>query len=304
MAIQVRRRFGRRHFLKSTAGLLALPRGFAAAGFRFAHTKGEKVTVLYRERPVLEVRYDPTRPKVYVHPLYFPDGAPATLDSPPDHIHHRGVFLGWNNINGFDFWGENTPLPHGRVVHERFLQLRETTPATLASLNEWVGEGSLLAIEQRTLRVPPPIANVVRLDWESKLTAKAPLTLDASGHPYDGLGVRFPRSMDGGRCLNSQGTTEIGKASGQPAAWCAYSIERTGGGRGVAIFDHPNNPRHPTPFFVMNQPFGFLSAALTFRDPLRLGAGESLRLRYAVAAFLGKADGHNLDRLYTNWSGK
>jgi hypothetical protein len=75
-----------------------------------------------------------------------------------------------------------------------------------------------------------------------------------------------------------------------------------GGTAGIAIFDHPSNPRHPSPFFVMNTPFGYMSAAPTFRDPFSLRPGEVLRLRYAVVSYLGGANRTAIEPLFERWS--
>lgn len=71
---------------------------------------------------------------------------------------------------------------------------------------------------------------------------------------------------------------------------------------GAGIFDHPKKPRHPTPFFVMNQPFGYLSAAPTFPEPFRLAPGQSLRLRYAVIVFTGAPGREQFNRLSPQWA--
>lgn len=149
------------------------------------------------------------------------------------------------------------------------------------------------------MRALPLVSDCVALEWDSELTAREQaVTLSAAKHPYDGLGIRFVPGMDKGNVLNAKGTAEIERANGEEAIWCAYY----GGSYGSAIFDHPSNPRRPTPFFVMNQPFGDLSAAPTFREPFRLNSGESLRLRYAVISYLGAPERDRLDRLYKKWT--
>ena len=299
-------RFTRRAFFRAGAGLAAMTgsRAGAAPRFRLLDTRGVKVAVFHGEQPILEYRYDKRRPKTYVHPLFAPNGVPITLDSPEDHVHHRGIMLGWSNVNGFDFWGEVNPGAHGQIVHQSFEQLEEGEPATLTSLNHWVANGKVLLVERRTIRVPAPAPDAVRMEWESELRPRAgPVTLDASKHVYNGLGVRFARGMDGGRVLNAKGATEIEQANGQRAEWCAYrgAAGPEDGKCTLAIFDAPGNPRHPTPFFVMNRRFGYLSAAPTFREPFHLKRGETLRLRYALVALPGEPEKAELDELYRRW---
>lgn len=297
--------FTRRTFLHTGAGLAAIAGGCAAPPqFRLQHTKGQKVAVVHEQQPVLEYRYDKLRPKTYVHPLFAPNGLPLTVDGPEDHVHLRGVMLAWSGVNGYDFWGEVNPGAHGQIIHQSFERLSATAPATITSLNHWVADGKVLLLERRTIRVPAPTTELVRMEWESELTPhEEPVTLDASKHVYNGLGLRFVPSMTGGSVLNAKGTSEIEQANGEPAEWCAYCGALGSGGAkaGLAIFDAPGNPRHPTPFFVMNERYGYLSAAPTFREPLRLEPGQELRLQYGLVAFLGEPDKTELDRLFQEW---
>ncbi|MCS7253856.1 MAG: PmoA family protein [Armatimonadota bacterium] len=268
--------------------------------FKLIHKDGEKVTVLFGGRQLFEYRYSHSYPKPYVHPIWNANGVAITLDSPSDHKHHRGLFIGWSNINGADFWGEST----GRIVHRSFERLVAGELAKITALIHWVVEatGKALLIERRTLTAFPPSKDLTMFVWESELTANEELTL--SGAQYNGLGIRFIRSMNGGNVLNSNGTTEIKRANGERASWCAYFGNANGSLCTVAIFSHPSNPRHPTPFFVMDQPFGFLSAAPTFYEPIKLKPNDVLRLRYLIITFVGKADGKVLNEIYDQWTSK
>lgn len=92
--------------------LLIMSGGLAYASKHPAliQTMGEKVAFFQGQKPLFEYRYSSDRARPYVHPLYAPDGSPITIDSPKDHPHHRGLMLGWNNINGFQFWGKGRAL--------------------------------------------------------------------------------------------------------------------------------------------------------------------------------------------------
>ena len=274
--------------------------GLAAAGDRprLTDTKGEKIAVTHGGTTLLEYRYTAERPKPYVHPLCLANGQPITLDGPKDHVHHRGLMVAWSLVNGVDFWGETNPARHGQIVHQRFERLRERPAVEIVSINHWIAEGKLLLVERRTVRVPPPTAEGVWLDWITELkTAAEPVKLAAGEHVYDGLGIRFIPSMDGGGVVNSNGTDTIQKANGENAAWCAYH----GGGAGVAMFDHPTNQRHPNAFFVMAKAFGYLSAAPTFREPFDLAVGQSIRFHWGVLAFSGEPKAGTFQRRFESW---
>lgn len=275
-----------------------------AAGCALAADEGGKLTVADGGHTLFEYRYGPDRPKTYVHPLCLPDGRSLTIDGPPDHVHHRGLMVAWSQVNGFDFWGEDNPAPHGKIVHERFERAGTRVPAEIVAVNHWIAGGKVLLVETRTLRAPRPTAEGTWLDWITELKAAEPVKLAAGEHVYDGLGIRFLRSMDGGGVLNANGTSAVEKANGEGARWCAYygGIEGPPRVAGVAIFDHPANPRHPNAFFVMNQAFGYLSAAPTFRAPFDLAAGQSIRFHWGVLAFPGEPRSEALDRRFHSWT--
>ncbi len=305
--------YSRRSLLLTAACVPAAPiaaaRSRSASGrARVADQAGEKVVFSRGERTLFEYRYTSTRPKTYVHPLCAPNGAPISQDSPPDHVHHRGLMLAWSDVKGFDFWGEvNTDAPHGRIVHRRFEHLGSAhghTPECVA-LNDWIADGKVLVTERRALRAPDLDEAATWLEWESELrAAEGTVALSAQGHPYDGLGIRFVASMDKGAVLNSNGTSTIEAANGEAADWCAYTGSLGSGFCTVAIFNAPANPRHPAPFFVMNTPFGYLSAAPTFKQPLLLTNRSFVRLKYAVAVWNGQPDRETLDRAFQRWNGK
>lgn len=263
---------------------------------RLAHVQGEKVVVSCDSATLLEYRYAKARPKSYIHPLCA-GGRPVTLDGPKDHVHHRGLMVAWSEVNGVDFWGEVNPARHGEIVHQRFERLRGGRTAELASLNHWVAEGRRLLVERRTVRVGVPEGGTW-LEWITELNAAdEAVKLAAGQHVYNGLGIRVVPEMDGGRVLNSNRTAAVEKANGEPARWCAYAAA----GLGVAIFDHPANPRHPNAFFVMNKAFGYMSAAPTFREPFSLARGQSIRFHWGVLAFQGEPQPDALDRRFEAW---
>ncbi len=298
-------RLSRRGLLLGPVGLLAAGRAPGAEAPRIERPEEGRLAFHAGERTLFEYRYSAARPKTYVHPFCAPDGTPLTQDGPADHVHHRGLMLAWSEVNGYDFWGEVNPAPHGRIEHVSFEKISTQAPAAVTDRLRWTAGGETLLVERRTIRALEGYHEAVALEWVSELAAaEKPVVIAAGKHVYNGLGIRFAASMDGGGVLNSEGTAAIEEANGEPARWCAYHGALSGGRRAaVAIFDHPSNPRHPSPFFVMNQPFGYLSAAPTFRGPFpRLEPGRSIRLRYAVMGLLGEPQADRIEELYKRWS--
>ncbi len=272
---------------------------------RLIDTPGEKVVFLAGGQPLFDYQYGRDLPKPFIHPIRTTSGAVVSMSSPPDHLHHRGLMLGWTDIQGHDFWSEPkvTPGPHGRIVHQRFERI-DAGSGGLTAVNHWMTEERLLLVERRTLKAHEPEGQLVSFDWISEFTAPAgDIDLTAAKAGYGALGLRFPHSMDGGDVLNSRGTKTIAEANGEAAEWCAYTGRLEDGGRGgVAMLGHPSNPRHPSPFFVMNTPFGYLNAAPTFRDPLRVKKGGIVRLAYRIAVFMGDADAAALSAAARQWA--
>jgi hypothetical protein len=90
---------------------------------------------------------------------------------------------------------------------------------------------------------------------------------------------------------------------GKRSAWVAYQGPVDGEEVGVAIFDHPSNPRHPTwwhardyGLFAAN-PFGAhdFEGAPEGTGDLALVRGATLTLRYRVLVFRGTRDRPELE---------
>ncbi len=285
----------RSYLLSAASAAVALPFGLSAKD-----SAGSGVSFSSGSRPLFTYRYSADRPKPYVHPLCAPDGTVVTQDGPHDHIHHRGLMLAWSGVDGIDFWGETNPARHGRLVHVKF---EKRTKNSLTSLIHWNAEGRLLLVESRSISAPKQPSGLTVLDWDSTLHAPEKVRLGTDGHVYNGLGVRVAESMDYGEVLNSNGTDTIEKANGEPAKWCVYTGKLGEGTASIAFFDHPGNPRHPSPFFVMNNKFGYMSAAPTFREDIFLAKGERIRFRWRVLVWQGAKRRGEVDSLYRAWEG-
>jgi hypothetical protein len=129
-----------------------------------------------------------------------------------------------------------------------------------------------------------------------------------AGSHYFGLGVRFAETMDrDGKFLTPDGKlgdVVRGAERLTPAAWCAYAAAADGRPVTVAVFDHPNNPRHPARMFTMSGPFAYLAATLNlWKEPLEVKAGAPLVLRYGVVAWDGQPDAAKIAAAYKRWAG-
>jgi len=213
-----------------------------------------------------------------------------------DHPHHRSLWFAHGAINGCDFWSEQNAF--GKTLHEDFLEIKSGQDAgVIRSRNKWVAaDGTVVCTDERTLRIFSPAgANERLFDFDITLFASnGALTF---GDTKEGtLAVRLAETMrlkgkaGQGHIVNSAGVRD-GETWGKRADWCDYYGPVAGKTVGVAIFDHPQNPRHPTWWHVRDyglfaaNPFGqhdFEKLADKDAGSLVVPAGKSVTFRYRL----------------------
>jgi hypothetical protein len=103
-----------------------------------------------------------------------------------------------------------------------------------------------------------------------------------------------------GHILNSEGQRD-GQTWGKRAAWCDYYGPVEGKTVGVAIFDHPKNPKHPTWWHVRDyglftaNPFGVHNFERKQKGvgDITIPDGESLTFKYRF--YFHKGDTNQAD---------
>jgi hypothetical protein len=246
--------------------------------------------------------------KSFIHPLWTPDHRCITYDAPADHIHHRGLCVGWPDVSGMDFWAEvnSPPGRRGRMI-PRDVSTAELPGGAVAirESNDWArDDGSVLIKEKREWRFLPPRGNLQIVDVDLALTAAAPEVVFGSdpGKPreYHGLTLRMG-PFEAPRFFNSEGAEGDQNCHGKPARWCALSGVQSGRPVLAAILDHPSNDSHPTCFFVLGKGMQFISSSPNFAKPKILRSGETWQLRYRVIAAGAPRAGEKWD-LDSLWS--
>jgi hypothetical protein len=254
-----------------------------------------------------------TRP--YCYPILMPDGTSLTRDFPmkqtagedTDHPWHRSLWFAHSMVNGVDFWNEGTgdaarsPKEKGKTVHDTVLETASGMVGVIRTRNRWVApDGKLICTDVRKIQIRAT-ADARMLDYEVSLSAlpDAPLLI---GDNKDGtMAMRLaqwmtmPHKLQGkdipgnGHIVTSSGARDA-DAWGKRADWCDYHAEHNGKIYGVAIFDHPQNLRHPT--WWMARDYGLFGANPfgqhdyeNLKDQPHIGdytipAGGTLTLRY------------------------
>jgi hypothetical protein len=241
-------------------------------------------------------------PRPYCYPVIGPGNTAMTRNWPMkdtpneehDHPHHRSFWFAHGSVNGHDFWSEEKDF--GKTVHDGFTEIKSGNKVgTIKSANKWIAkDGTAVCTDDRTLRIYEPASSSERVvDFEITLHASnGSITL---GDTKEGtMAMRLAETMrlkgavGHGHIVNSTGVRD-GETWGKRADWCDYYGPVDGKIVGVAIFDHPQNPRHPTWWHVRDyglfaaNPFGqhdFEKLVDKKAGDLTVPAGGDLTFRY------------------------
>lgn len=225
--------------------------------------------------------------KPYLYPVIAADGTPLTRNYPmksdvagevKDHPHHRSLWFTHGDVNGFDFWAETNGAKQGRIVSTGVEQAVENGVGVIRARNQWVGpDGKVQLTDDTTIRLRGA-AEGRYLDYEVTLKAPADKSVVFGDTKEGSMAIRLPLWMtpphsysdankkrvkhEGlGTIVNDAGVKNT-PTWGKKSAWVDYYAPKDGKVYGVAMFDHPSNPRFPTWWHVRDyalfaaNPFG------------------------------------------------
>lgn len=261
--------------------------------------------------------------KPYLHPLRSVSGKIVTRRYPmeivegerQDHPHHRGLWFAHGDVNGTDFWSADPSKEgskFGKVVLKEVRDLRGGDDSgSLTVLFDWLdADGSPLVSENRTttFHVHPTLRI---MDFDIKLTGVRKAHFGDTKEGTFAIRVAAPlNERHTGKLVNATGTAGEKSVWGKQSPWMDYSGEIEGEKLGVAIFDHPGNPKHPTYWHVRG--YGLFAANVFgehdfYRDEARdggmtLAPGRTWRFRYRVVIHPGDAASAGLAGLYEEYA--
>ncbi|MFN8441152.1 MAG: PmoA family protein [Caldilineaceae bacterium] len=254
--------------------------------------------------PLLVQRAAPTQ-RPYIHPLLAPDEQGVlTEDVPPHHPWQHGLYIGYNDVNGFGFWTEGL---RGSANDGTFHPRPLLPPNITGDQVHWSVETELRAPNSTTLLIEQQRWSfqdkddcyLLQLDLE--LRAQTHLTFGR--YDYGGLFLRMPfRPSVGGEAINSEGQVN-GAAEQQRARWVAVSmplIDRSEEWAGVAMLDHPTNQHHPTVWRVDNQ-LG-IGPSPSSSGSWQLQQGESILFRYGLFVFCGRTESERIEEAWQRYT--
>ncbi len=297
--------------------------GTGAGAWRWEKQDGSSLALFGPAGPLWQFRYGAYLDTPYFHPLNTADGRTLTWDRPADHLWHHGLWFSWKFLNKVNYWeiDAKTGRPAGRTSWKNVqVTAREDGSALieLALAYRPAGEDLPAMIEKRTIEVSAPDAEgIYTLDWTGVFEAAQEVVLDRTplpGEPggqvyggYAGLSLRLAAKLAERQVMTSDGPIDKflddryrGRHTGLD-----YSGLVDGKMAGVAILDHPQNPRAPTPWYVIRSAeMSFFTPAVLCYERMTLRPGERIVLHYRVLVHPGRWDAARLRKEYDLFSHK
>jgi len=296
-------------------GLILLLAAALSAQVKFAR---DSVDITVDGKPFTTFHYGNERGKPYLSPLRSASGKIVSrlypMEEVPgesrDHVHHTGLWFSYDDVNGIKFW-ENDPSytkPHmGRIV------VRDTSwkGDTLSATMEWRDpSGKVLLVENREMTFAGD-AKLRIIDFRITLTPPAEgVTFGDTKEGAFAIRLAEPfTERKGGKMVNAEGLTGMMQVWGKRSNWVDYSANVEGEQLGVAMFDHPSNPRHPVYWHARDyglfslDPFG--QNAFDPSQPeshWKLPQGQKLSFRWRVVIHPGDAQTGHVADLYKEYA--
>ena len=259
-------------------------------------------------------RFSADGQRPYFHPLVGPTGQSVTREFPmtegiegetSDHPHHRGMWTAHGDLNGHDNWLEG--YGKATIRHSGFSRLVSgPVYGSFDAGSEWIDRwGSIAMTDTRRVTVFNVGPNERLVEYSVRFSASHGQVTMGDTKEAGIVAIRVATSMDGptkanpdgaGRIETSDGAIGEDEAWGRRASWCDYSGPVAGHVVGVAIMDHPTNPRFPTHWHVRNyglmtvNPFGlhdFYGDTDAHRGDFIIPPYESRVFRYRILIHLG-----------------
>ena len=294
---------------------------------------GDKIAVEIGGQPFTSFYFGADATKPYLHPLRAPDGTVVTRSYPmeevdgeqTDHPHHRGVWFSHGEVNGFDFWANEVSQRNrgkkGTIALNEIEAVESGANRGLirASFN-WLDTGGMALLAESRSMTFERIGrdNVVSFD----ITLAALVDSVHFGDTKEGtFAVRMATELEEqhlrakgiartGKITNADGKSTEANTWGKRSPWVDYAGTLQGKPTGVAIFDHPSNPKFPTYWHVRG--YGLFAANIFgehdfYSDESRDGSitlanGKTLRFRYRVVVHPGRTADANIESKYKAWS--
>lgn len=286
----------------------------------------DRISVTIDGKPFTDFFIGAAAPKPYLHPLRTADGKIVTRSYPmeavageaQDHPHHRGLWITHGLVNEVDFWANEKnqkgagKAGRGEIVTRKVTKLESGKKKGVVGANfEWQDpSGKGLLAEQRVMTFySHPTERIV--DFDVTLTALEDVVF---GDTKEGMfAIRLATELEekhSGKMRAADGREGEKAVWGTRSPWVDYAGTLDGQKVGLAILDHPANPRHPTYWhsrayglFAAN-PFGVhdFERDKTKNGAMNLAKGASVRFRYRLIIHPGDANDANIAAEFTKYA--
>ncbi len=320
-----------------TLAVVALTTGKEAQSAEFSIKQEESGDIAINIDGDLFTRYvttDKVTNKCYFWPIIGPGGVKMTRAFPmrnvegekQDHPHHRSVCFGLQNAGGFNTWHERLTFTRNGKVDEKKLASTGRQVHTKVTKAEASGNSATLVVEcdnvtpngnvymRQTRKVRFHVAEDGARVMDIEIVLKGVKdSIAVVGKKDSGLSVRVAHSMcvdagQGGRIVNSKGDQD-GNAWGKRAAWVDFNGPVEGKTMGVAMLNHPDSFRHPTPWHVRKyglftaNPFALKEVAgEKERGDFDLAKGQTVTLKHRIIFHAGDEKAANIAAAWDAYS--
>lgn len=286
------------------------PPGAQSAEFQLIDLPGRREIRLGPQVIAVYVFEDPLIRRPYFMSLKLPNGLQVTRNHPPkdsdaqDHsTMHPGLWLGFGDLNGADFWRNKATVEHIGFINTSIDGARQ---ARFTVRNRYRDDSRVICEQVATYTFrPSEHGYLLAID-----TAFTPV----NGEFYFGvqeemgLGVRVatPLAVNrGGTMRDSEGRTNEKEIWGKTGRWLDYFGAHEGQLAGVLLMTHPDNPR---PCWFHARDYGVVVANPFERPDLHKDSrtivrpGESYRLRFGVYIHAGELVRAEAEAAYDEYS--
>ncbi len=290
----------------------------------------DRVSISINGQPFSDFYIGSAYPKPFLAPLRSATGLIVSRRYPienvegesRDHPHHRGLFIGYGDVNNINFWenerdsktSPGNPAEKGPVVLHSLGEVTSGKKSgSLAATFEWQAPARGDVLEERRVMTFYADRDLRTVDVDATLTAKTDVKFGDTKEGF--FAIRIADSMtekNGGMMTNSEGAQTERNVWGKRADWVDYDGTVDGQKVGIVIFDDPENFNHPPRWhsrayglFAVN-PFG-----LKDFDPKAAGqggralkTGDALRFRYRVIVHPGDVPKKKITEWYSDYAKK
>ena len=236
-----------------------------------------------------------------------------------DHIHHKGIWTSFGNVNGADCWGEDTDRA-GYQHSDDVTSGSGNAYGWIHAKNTWQDkEHKPVIAEEREYRFYDAPAGLRIFDETITFTAAYGEVKFADTKEGGLVAFRIRPDLVEEKGKSGNGTGVITNASGEKgekacwgkkSPWSDYYGEVKGTGiRGIAVFDTPGNLRYPTNWHI--RAYGLNGANCfglsSFTDKKENGDftlenGKSITFKYRVVIHSGDAEQAKLADRYADYT--